>query len=70
MLEKNITNLQTVITSYPQPATPGGKIKTEQIEFISKKIEEQKIVLEMFVKHIEWKVKNLETIHSQEVDQC
>ena len=70
-LEKNITDLQTISSSAQQLPTPGlpGQIKTEQMEFISKKIEEQKRTLEMFVKSIEEKIKKLETIYSQEVDK-
>ena len=65
-LEKNMTNLQTISNSAQQLP---GQNKTEQMEFISKKIEEQKRTLEMFFKSIEEKIKKLERIHSQEVDK-
>ena len=65
-LEKNMTNLQTISNSAQQLP---GQIKTEQMEFINKKIEEQKRTLEMFFKSIEEKIKKLERIHSQEVDK-
>ena len=65
-LEKNMTDLQTINKS---ASTPGGNIKTEQMELISRKIEEQKRTLEMFFKSIEEKIKKLETIYSQEVDK-
>ena len=59
-LEKNITDLQTITNSPQQPTAPGGRIKTEQMEFISKKIEEQKRALELFFKSMEEKIKKLE----------
>ena len=68
-LEKNIKDLKTVKSSHYQPPAPGGQFKTEQMEFISKKIEEQKRALELFFKSMEEKIKKLETIHSQEIDK-
>ena len=65
-LEKNITNLQKISNSAQQLP---GQNKTEQIEFISKKIEEQKTTLELFFKSIDVKIKKLETIHNQEVNK-
>ena len=68
-LEKNIKDLKTAKGSHYEPPAPGGQIKTEQMEFISKKIEEQKRSLELFFKSIDAKIKKLETIHIQEVDK-
>ena len=68
-LEKNIKDLKTAKGSHYEPPAPDRQIKTEQMEFISKKIEEQKRALELFFKSMEEKIKKLETIHSQEIDK-
>jgi len=55
-LEKTVKQLQVV--------GPAGRIKTEQMEFISRKIEEQKRTLELFFKSVEEKFKSLEKANS------
>jgi len=55
-LEKTVKQLQVV--------GPAGRIKTEQMEFISRKIEEQKRTLELFFKSVEEKFKSLEKASS------
>lgn len=68
-LEKYMKDLQRVEGSHNKPPLPGGQTKTEQREFISKKIEEQKRTLELFFKSIEERVKKVETIHNQEIQE-
>ena len=68
-LEKNIKDLKTAKGSHYEPPAPDRQSKTEQMEFISKKVEEQKRSLELFFTSIDAKIKKMETVHIQEVDK-